>query len=271
MNNSDRWYSDFGEYSIDEWVRERILNNPDELYRFQKIIDLIPEDAKTILDIGCGPGVFLHLLKKNRNIKELGIEISDNKIAYANNVLQVKVQKGDAAELPFPDKAFDVVTALEVLEHLPCGTYERALTEMARVANTTIIISVPYNETRFFMTCPYCGTKFNPSYHLRSFNEIKLNDIFHGFKLAQVIKAGKTLVPKSPLSTLITKILLRNYEATEFVCPACGFKKSPKKTKTNRYQPMKRSLHIYSFIKYMIKFMLFSHKPRWMIAVYNRN
>ena len=38
-----------------------------------------------------------------------------NKIAYANNVFQVRVQKGDAAELPFPDKAFDVVTALEVL------------------------------------------------------------------------------------------------------------------------------------------------------------
>ena len=34
MSNAEKWYSDFGEYSIEEYVKERMLDNPAEMERF---------------------------------------------------------------------------------------------------------------------------------------------------------------------------------------------------------------------------------------------
>ncbi len=50
---------------------------------------------------------------------------------------------GDAGQLPFPDGTFDLVLAVEVLEHLPDPA--RALDELARVARpgATAVLSVP--------------------------------------------------------------------------------------------------------------------------------
>ena len=49
---------------------------------------------------------------------------------------------GDATTLPFPDDSFDLVLAIEALEHVPRP--EAALTELARVCSGTFIGSVPF-------------------------------------------------------------------------------------------------------------------------------
>ena len=49
---------------------------------------------------------------------------------------------GDATALPFPDDAFDLVLAIEVLEHVPGP--EPALAELARVCSGTLVASVPF-------------------------------------------------------------------------------------------------------------------------------
>ena len=49
---------------------------------------------------------------------------------------------GDATALPFPDQAFDLVLAIEVLEHVPGP--ESALAELARVCSGTLVASVPF-------------------------------------------------------------------------------------------------------------------------------
>jgi len=45
MNHFEKWYSDFGEYAIDEYVKERILDNPAEMERLSQIIRLVPNGA----------------------------------------------------------------------------------------------------------------------------------------------------------------------------------------------------------------------------------
>ena len=48
---------------------------------------------------------------------------------------------GDITTLPFPDATFDLVLAIEVLEHVPFP--ELALAELARVARRDLVVSVP--------------------------------------------------------------------------------------------------------------------------------
>jgi ubiquinone/menaquinone biosynthesis C-methylase UbiE len=46
-----------------------------------------------------------------------------------------------AESLPFADNQFDLVAAIEALEHIPDP--ERTIAEMARVANGYLLVSVP--------------------------------------------------------------------------------------------------------------------------------
>jgi SAM-dependent methyltransferase len=50
---------------------------------------------------------------------------------------------GDARELPFADRLFDVVVALDLLEHLPPGDRAQVLAELGRVASRRVIVGCP--------------------------------------------------------------------------------------------------------------------------------
>jgi methionine biosynthesis protein MetW len=94
-----------------------------------------------VLDVGCGDGFFLSLLKK-AGLEAEGIDISDIAVAHARD-RGLTARQGDFARepLPFKDHSFSTVVALDVLEHV----YDplRVLEEMKRVTAGTIIISVP--------------------------------------------------------------------------------------------------------------------------------
>jgi ubiquinone/menaquinone biosynthesis C-methylase UbiE len=51
--------------------------------------------------------------------------------------------QGDGAGLPFKDNRFDVVSALDVMEHIPPERRETVLKEMGRVSRDMILISAP--------------------------------------------------------------------------------------------------------------------------------
>src|SRR5437870_4278127 len=83
-------------------------------------------------------------------------------------------------QLPFADKEFDLVTATEVLEHIPLPDFGKALAEIARVAKDAIIVSVPFDQDleANLSKCPYCMARFNADFHVRSFNATTLQHIF---------------------------------------------------------------------------------------------
>jgi ubiquinone/menaquinone biosynthesis C-methylase UbiE len=92
----------------------------------------------TMLDIGCGGGAMLkRLLKRSQGAKVYGIDISEESVAKAIKVnaevidKQVFVQQGSAAELPYEDRTFDLVTAVETVYFWP--NLSNCLQEVRRV------------------------------------------------------------------------------------------------------------------------------------------
>ena len=70
-----------------------------------------------LLDVGTGFGFFLAEMK-HQGWEVEGIEISQKGINYGREVLNLTVHPGPLEAIGFPEKAFDVVTAFYVIEHL---------------------------------------------------------------------------------------------------------------------------------------------------------
>ena len=86
-----------------------------------------------VLDVGCGAGFLSnHLGALGHDVT--GLDLSDDALAVAaRHDLRhtVHYQRGDALNLPFANASFDVVCAMDFLEHLESP--ERAIAEAARV------------------------------------------------------------------------------------------------------------------------------------------
>lgn len=101
-----------------------------------KYIDF--QDGWTMLDIGCGGGATLQrLLKRSKDSKVFGIDISEESVAKAKKVnadvlgKQVFISQGSAEKLPFDEGKFDLVTAVETVYFWP--SLPNCLQEVRRV------------------------------------------------------------------------------------------------------------------------------------------
>ena len=207
----------------DHWESQKYLGNSNENLRITRTKDLIPTDVNTIIDVGCGNGFFLKTLEDLNSYKLYGIEPSKN--AINQNLSSLKLDEGTIDDIKFDDDFFDLVTCLEVIEHLPFKTYEKGLLELERISKKYIIISVPYQETRNHVVCPYCDCHFNGTTHLKSFDDNKLVNLFNDSKLISLLKVGKTKKFKfQPLRKLFKRNIL-NFRDVH-ICPQCNYTNS---------------------------------------------
>ncbi len=122
-----------------------------------------------LLDIGSGRGAFLWPLLDC--FPELPVTCIDQQERRVDDLLAIRdggierlsAQVMDATLMTFADRAFDVVTFLEVLEHI--ADAQAALREAMRVASRFVIVSVPSKEDN------------NPE-HIHLFNQETLEILF---------------------------------------------------------------------------------------------
>jgi ubiquinone/menaquinone biosynthesis C-methylase UbiE len=104
---------------------------------FARLDELLPTTAPArVLEVGTGEGeVARRITARYPDASMVALDLPDQRLSA--NVF------GDAARLPFPDATFDLVLAVEVLEHLPDPA--AALDELARVAKpgAGALLSVP--------------------------------------------------------------------------------------------------------------------------------
>lgn len=118
------------------------------LGRLKVVFDLLHGlEFRSLLDIGCGDGRFLkEAIKAYGDIKLTGIDSSEKALALAKQMNpELEFEQRDILVSPLTSQ-WDVITLLEVIEHIPPHSLPGFMTAAARMLRPggTLIITVPH-------------------------------------------------------------------------------------------------------------------------------
>ena len=93
-----------------------------------------------VVDLGTGRGEFLVAAIQNGAARAIGVEYSEDALRLARQTIEVhsvssraEAVRADMRRVPVPDKSADLVTMLDVVEHLTPDELSRALAEAFRM------------------------------------------------------------------------------------------------------------------------------------------
>ena len=147
------------------------------------LLDLI-ETKSRVLDVGCGDGNLLLILKKNKNINGRGIEINQQKVTECLSK-GLAVIEGDAEKdlVNYPDNSFDFAILNQSLQQF--YNPRKVLNDLLRIANKAII-TIPnfgYWKVRLNLllkgTMPVTKTLPNTWYNTPNLHMCTIKDLFN--------------------------------------------------------------------------------------------
>ena len=100
-------------------------------YRNNKILNMVPKDVETVLDIGSRGNIF------NVDYKTTTLDTLEN--------ADIKQDLNKTKILPFSDNSYDLVVVNQILEHL--DTVEEVIDEIKRVSGKYIFLGLPNEMT----------------------------------------------------------------------------------------------------------------------------
>ncbi len=130
-------------YNINYDTKERFCSY---WHQIQEVFLLKP---RKVLEIGIGNGFVSNYLKK-RGINVTTLDIDEE--------LKPDIV-GSVLDIPFNDSSFEVVICCEVLEHIPYEAIPKALSEISRVSEQYVILSLPDVDRvyRIYLHIPKIG------------------------------------------------------------------------------------------------------------------
>ncbi len=95
-----------------------------------------------ILDIGCGSGLMLNALEKIGITN--GMDMSNEAIAFSREIFSGPVKQGSLPKnVPYPENSFELITALDVIEHIDDDTASLVTIKNLLSPSGKAIITVP--------------------------------------------------------------------------------------------------------------------------------
>lgn len=222
-----------------------------------RMMELIPEDVKTILDVGCGNGIITNELSSKWDVT--GLDSSASALEY---VKSKKIQ-AYATKIPFENSSFDLVLSSELLEHLKDEDLNKAVQEISRIACKYIIISVPNQEYLDVSSvkCPKCSSIYHAWQHLQSFSKGDIERLFlPEFRLIHYETTGVLIKNWIPALLKMKHNLGQWMHPGETaVCPVCG---------NTVFPPYKKN--IFTKAVNFLNLLLSTRKPYWQILLFEK-
>jgi SAM-dependent methyltransferase len=164
----------------------------------EAICGQVTDRRPRILDVGCGTGANLLMLSEYGDAE--GVDISEDALAFCRERGLDKVRLGAGEQLPYEDGTFDLVTALDVVEHMDDDL--AGLREMRRVLRPggRVLLFVP---TFMFLW----GLQDDVSNHRRRYRLPELRRVLEqaGFEIERTTYANITFF----LPILVMRQLMR--------------------------------------------------------------
>ena len=158
------------------------MKNLEMKKEFKVIADLLPNNTK-VLDVGCGDGSLMYLLKKEKNVEVRGLELNQRNVQECIHKGLPVIQGNAETELhQFPDKSFDYVVLSQTLQAF--YEPEKVLKNLLRIGKS-VVISIPnfgYWKVRtkllFFGKMPVTKTLPNTWYNTPNLHMCTIKDLF---------------------------------------------------------------------------------------------
>ncbi len=268
VNHSDRQHVRKGVRQLEalymqaeSWKLDRFERIPEERMRARISASLLGTDVESVLDVGCGNGFVTSHFKAQKRV----VGLDPSPVALAEFPGESVVGYGD--NLSFADLSFDAVVCLEVLEHLEQDVFERSITELARVARSYLLVSVPYRQDlrREMVRCAECGLKYHADLHRRSFRDSgEFERLFPGFKREALVLLGECVRVRSRLYRSLRSMMLGADHWSAFArCPACASSETVPRDQVG-WKPVR---WIFANLGWR---MPKQRVPRWMIVLLKR-
>jgi 2-polyprenyl-3-methyl-5-hydroxy-6-metoxy-1,4-benzoquinol methylase len=221
MNYRDHYRIDAVEF--DYWGADQL--SPTETRRNQVIYDLSAVKAgDTVLDLGSGRGWFsLYASQQGAEITALDLsEANLEKIKAADD--KINILYGDACFVPVQDKQFDLIVALEILEHIVDP--KAAVTDWKRLLkpNGRLLVTVPFREAIRYTLCIHCNQKTPVNAHLHSFEREALIKLLnhHGFWVKETCLFAHKLLTTLRINYLTRWLPYRWWKGLDRICRVFG-------------------------------------------------
>ena len=130
-----------------------IFNRDSEIYRIEEIMrpkyefakSFISTDKNSWLDVGCGPGEFLSIVKSDGwDVLGIDADLHNNKLAHENFDVTVLTDYFSSSTLERIDSRYGVISLLNILEHVYAPQEMLSMVSLLQSKGDNLIIEVPH-------------------------------------------------------------------------------------------------------------------------------
>lgn len=182
--------------------------------------------GQRVLDIGSGRGWFSFFAAEQR-ATVTALDLSEKNLSRISETdPRIRTLKADASAIPPQDAKFDLVVALEVLEHIPepeqaIKSWHAFLDQRGR-----LLISVPYKEHIRYSLCVHCNQKTPHNAHLHSFDREALVKLLRGagFRVLKTYLFSHKVLTHLRLEGLLKRLPFPLWRLLDRLCGVFGDK-----------------------------------------------